>query len=76
MTNLKVARSETGHIAFVPIPERLSYNNVPMRYDAALGRCHGTVIGFARSSAIAMSHCNAHLSRICNFPEKPNEHAD
>jgi hypothetical protein len=46
MTNLNVARSETDHIAFVPIPENLSYDNVHTRYDAALGRRHGTVIGF------------------------------
>jgi hypothetical protein len=76
MTNLKVVRSETGHIAFVPIPESLSYAGVHTRYDAALGRRHGTVIGSTSSSAIAMPHCNAHLFCICNLPEKPHEHAD
>jgi hypothetical protein len=71
MTNLEVA-----YAAFCQISENLFYVGAHTRYDATGCSTRAIVIGSTSSRAIAMPHCNAHLSCICNFPEKPNEHAD
>jgi hypothetical protein len=71
MTNFGVA-----YAAFAPISESLFYAGAHTRYDATGCSKPAIVIPSRWSRPIAMPHCNAHLSRICNFPEKTNEHAD
>jgi hypothetical protein len=71
MTNLGVAFA-----AFASISAKLFYAGTHGRYDAVGSPTRAIVIASMPCRAIAIPHCNAHLSRTCNLPEKPYEHAD